>query len=76
MIFVPSKAIMRNMIRAVLRFGRKDEPKKFVLRFGLVERSAEMLNNNKINKCMFCKHPTLMEKMEAAFLMRLAKTSI
>ena len=73
--FVPSKALMRNMIRAVIRFGRKDDPKKFLLRFGLVERPTELLKNEKVNKCMFIKNPTLMEKMEGAFLMKLAQAS-
>ena len=43
-IFVPSSEIMRKMMRAFIKWGYKEEPTKFFLRFGLVE-SPEMLKS-------------------------------
>ena len=45
MIFVPSKSLLRKMIRAMLKYG-KDE--KFLLRFALLEDPYAPVTRNKV----------------------------
>lgn len=42
-VFLPSKALWRKIIRAVVKFGEKDDEDTFLLRFALVEKSTEFI---------------------------------
>ena len=41
--FVPSRTLIRKMMRAVAKFGNSDDPANFLLRFGLVESPIAFL---------------------------------
>ena len=42
-IFIPSKEVLRKMIRAVIKFGECKDRARFFLRFGLVENPGGIL---------------------------------
>ena len=46
-VFVPSRSVIRKMMRAVLKFGEQDDHDKFLLRFGLVMDPIALLNGGK-----------------------------
>jgi len=36
-VFVPSKDVMRSMIKALVKYGKRDSREMFLLRFGLID---------------------------------------
>ena len=46
-IFVPSKRLLRRMIRALAEFGGKEDDSKFLLRFGLIDNTRGLLQEKK-----------------------------
>jgi hypothetical protein len=44
-VFIPERRIVRKMIKALIKFGKIEDPVKFFMRFGLAEDPQKVLKD-------------------------------